>query len=277
MLQVLAPPTDLQPFVRFFWAVRVAGAVAPERVIPDGCCELIVHFGARPRRLVDGSIARVQPQAFVFGQIERAILLEPRGELDVFGVRFTPAGVAALWGVDASTLGPRECPLDDLFSRAQRFCVERIHDSRPRVPRTTSDEVAFALRVRYESIVDWLRATARREPARHARRADAALQSIHRPGADPTSVARSIGVSRRSVERDFRAAVGLSPAAYLRLRRIDECARKLRCEETALSTIALSAGYADQSHFCREFKDVVGVSPGVYRKQLGLAPGAFPD
>ena len=277
MFQVLAPPTDLQPFVRFFWAVRAAGSTAPERVIPDGCCELIVHFGPRPQRWVDAPIAHVQPQAFVFGQIERAILLEARGELDVFGVRFTPAGVAALWGLDASTLGPRECALDDLFSRAQRFCIERIDDSTPRIRRTKSNESAHTLRVRYEGVVDWLRATARRGAARYVRRTDAALSALRRETADLSGVARSIGLSRRSLERDFRTAVGLSPGAYLRLRRIDGCARELRCSDTALSTIALNAGYADHSHFCREFKDVVGVSPGAYRRDLGLAPAAFQE
>lgn len=264
MFQILPPPLDLQPFVRFFWAARAAGTAAPERVIPDGCCELILHCGARPRRLMQGS-APLQPQAFVFGQIERAIELEMPGDLDVFGVRFQPAGIAALWGVDASTLGPRECALEDLFGGSQQLHMERMHEAPP-------DAWPVALRARYDVVVTWLRASARRTTSRHVSRAAAALTYIEQSNADAQGAARAIGVSRRGLERAFRIAVGLSPAAYSRLRRIDHCARELRREGAALSALALDAGYADQAHFCREFRQIVGLSPGAYRRGLGLAP-----
>jgi AraC-like DNA-binding protein len=264
MFRILPPPVDLQPFVRFFWAARAAGPAAPERVIPDGSCELILHFGLRPRRLMEGS-ALPQPQAFVFGQIERAIELEIQGDIDVFGVRFQPAGVAALWGIDASTLGPRECALEDLFCGSRRLQLERMHEASP-------DAWPAALRARYEAVAAWLRASARRTASRPVSRAAAALTYIERSNADARSAAREIGVSRRGLERAFRIAVGLSPAAYSRLRRIDRCARELRREDAVLSALALNAGYADQAHFCREFRQIVGLSPGAYRRRLGFAP-----
>ena len=269
MFQLLAPPVDLQPFVRFFWAVRAAGTIEPERVIPDGCCELILHFGARPRRLL-GDSCLLQPDSFVFGQVERAIELEMRGDVDVFGVRFQPVGVAALWGVDASTLGPRECALDELFSGSRKLHAEHMHEAAP-------DPSSLAVRARYETVVSWLRASARRGRSRYVLRAAAALAYIEQSNADARSAARAIGVSRRGLERAFRIAVGLSPAAYWRLRRIDDCARELRRRDWTLSAIALDAGYADQSHFSREFKDVVGLSPGAYRRRLGLAPPTLAD
>jgi AraC-like DNA-binding protein len=268
MFRVLAPPVDLQPFVRFFWTARAAGAHAPERVIPDGCCELILHFGARPRRLIEGRPAQLQPQAFVFGQIERALELEMHGDVDVFGVRFQPVGVAALWGFDASALGPREIALDDLFSGSRKLHTERMYERAP-------DASAAALQARYDGVVGWLRASTRRGTSRHVGRAAAALSYIGQAKGETRDAARAIGVSRRGLERAFRIAVGLSPAAYSRLRRIDDCARELRREEAALAAIALEAGYADQSHFCREFKDVVGLSPGAYRRQAFLAPSTL--
>ena len=265
MFRILAPPVDLQPFVRFFWAARAPGAPAPERVIPDGRCELILHFGARPRRLIDGCAGLVQPQAFVFGQIERAIELEMHGDVDMFGVRFQPVGVAALWGVDASALGQRECALDDLFTGSRRLDTERMYEATPGAS-------AVALRARYDDVVSWLRASARRGTSRHVSRAAAALSYIGQSNVDALGAARAIGVSRRGLERAFRIAVGLSPAAYSRLRRIDDCARALRREDATLAAIALDAGYADQAHFSRDFKEIVGLSPGAYRRQLGLAP-----
>jgi hypothetical protein len=241
MFRVLAPPVDLQPFVRFFWTARAAGAHAPERVIPDGCCELILHFGARPRRLIEGRPAQLQPQAFVFGQIERALELEMHGDVDVFGVRFQPVGVAALWGFDASALGPREIALDDLFSGSRKLHTERMYERAP-------DASAAALQARYDGVVGWLRASTRRGTSRHVGRAAAALSYIGQAKGETRDAARAIGVSRRGLERAFRIAVGLSPAAYCRPAPIAGKRFSLRRRSLRASSREQRGDVADRDH-----------------------------
>ncbi len=44
--------------------------------------------------------------------------------------------------------------------------------------------------------------------------------------------------------------------------------------DLTLSEIAISAGFANQSHFTRVFSAVVGVSPGVWRRETQGAPGS---
>jgi AraC family transcriptional regulator len=39
-----------------------------------------------------------------------------------------------------------------------------------------------------------------------------------------------------------------------------------------LSEIAISAGFANQSHFTRVFSSVVGVSPAVWRREMRRVP-----
>jgi AraC family transcriptional regulator len=46
---------------------------------------------------------------------------------------------------------------------------------------------------------------------------------------------------------------------------------KYACEELALpendlATVALSAGFSDQSHFTRVFKNITGITPGNFRQ-----------
>lgn len=64
--------------------------------------------------------------------------------------------------------------------------------------------------------------------------------------------------------RVFRSAVGLPPHAYIIQKRVDH-ARRLLLTGLPIADVALEAGFADQSHFTRAFKRIVGVTPGCYR------------
>ena len=60
---------------------------------------------------------------------------------------------------------------------------------------------------------------------------------------------------------DFRALFGTSPYRYLTLRRLDQV-RRLLLGAISPSEAALIAGFADQSHMSRQFKQAYGLSPG---------------
>ena len=71
------------------------------------------------------------------------------------------------------------------------------------------------------------------------------------------------GMTRYALARDFRACLGTSPYRYLVMRRLDR-ARALIRDGTPLVDAALRAGFADQSHMTRQFKQAYGLSPGRY-------------
>lgn len=75
--------------------------------------------------------------------------------------------------------------------------------------------------------------------------------------------------------RLFREAVGLPPHAYLVQKRID-CARALLAQGLPLAQVALETGFADQSHFTRRFRNIVGITPGQYRRRSNPSEGSQP-
>ncbi len=65
--------------------------------------------------------------------------------------------------------------------------------------------------------------------------------------------------------RVFTRVTGLPPHAYHMQRRV-ACARNLLETSLPLVDVALACGFSDQSHLTRQFKKVLGIPPGTYRK-----------
>jgi AraC family transcriptional regulator len=100
-------------------------------------------------------------------------------------------------------------------------------------------------------------------PFRRVRdRIEASLDS----GISLADLAEEAGMSRHRFTRAFRKATGMAPHRYLTERRIERSKVLLRHSELPLVDIALSSGFASQSHFCDRFRASTGVSPGQYRR-----------
>jgi len=69
--------------------------------------------------------------------------------------------------------------------------------------------------------------------------------------------------------RHFRAETGLAPYEYVVSRRIDE-ARRLLAVGLPPAEVSVRAGFADQSHLNRHFRQIVGVTPGRFARSLGV-------
>src|SRR3954463_7160150 len=65
--------------------------------------------------------------------------------------------------------------------------------------------------------------------------------------------------------RAFKQSMGVTPHDYLIRQRVERTKQLLSSTDMPLSEIALVAGFADQSHFSRRFRQHVGMSPRDYR------------
>ena len=81
-------------------------------------------------------------------------------------------------------------------------------------------------------------------------------------------VASQIGVHPVYLSRVFRQFYHQSISDYVQNLRVQFACRQLVKEESNLATISANAGFADQSHFTRVFKQFTGVTPGVFRASM---------
>jgi AraC family transcriptional regulator len=67
--------------------------------------------------------------------------------------------------------------------------------------------------------------------------------------------------------RNFRRTYNCAPHEYLRRLRVKLSCHALVFSDQPLSAIATAHGFADQSHFAKEFRRIMGVLPRDYRRR----------
>ena len=78
-------------------------------------------------------------------------------------------------------------------------------------------------------------------------------------------LAAIVGLSRYHFARAFKQSEGVTPHRFLLLCRVQRAQDLLAGTEMPLSQIALAAGFSDQSHCSRRFRELVGLTPSKYR------------
>jgi len=94
------------------------------------------------------------------------------------------------------------------------------------------------------------------------------LDAHFRQSVTSDELERVTGLDRYSMARAFRRHFGTSPYRYLTMRRLDRVRATLRTD-TPLADAAFDAGFADQSHMTRQFKQAFGLTPGRWRELDG--------
>jgi AraC family transcriptional regulator len=68
--------------------------------------------------------------------------------------------------------------------------------------------------------------------------------------------------------RSFKQAIGMGPQRYVMERRIERAKTLMRRTHQPLASIALEAGFTDQSHLTSVFRRATGMTPGRFRAAL---------
>ncbi|MDR2536585.1 MAG: helix-turn-helix domain-containing protein [Treponema sp.] len=84
-------------------------------------------------------------------------------------------------------------------------------------------------------------------------------------------IATASGLSAPYFSTIFKEEMGENLSSYLNRIRVEKASRMLTETDLSLSEIAGACGFEDQSWFSKTFKHYIGVSPGKYRGQGGMA------
>jgi AraC-like DNA-binding protein len=95
------------------------------------------------------------------------------------------------------------------------------------------------------------------------------MSNLKRP-VDVTELAALKNMTRSHYSHYFKDTTGMSPARFIQKVRLEEVTRKLVETKFKLEDVARLCGYANANHLCKVFQRELHISPGEFRRQMGL-------
>lgn len=254
------PPAS-HPFHLYVQSVFFASnSHSRELVLPKCNVDILFNLGdpIQIERTARHAGASTWRKSLVAGLQTEAIVTRPQGSVTILGISLRAATCRAVLPLPLSEI--TDLVVDGtLLFRGIDLLWEQLGADR-----------SFEHRCRHA--LDWL-ATCVMPPSQAALiHCACGLLDGHPHGIRIDAIMQASSVSSRHLRRLFQDHVGVPPAQYLRLSRFLQALQLMRMPLT-LTEIAHEARYHDQAHFCRDFKEIAGLSPRQYRHATGPALG----
>lgn len=257
MFLSLQPSPLLRPFIDCFWhSARGPLPHSRESMLPTGCADIVVpllqdhliRYGAE----ADAGVQRYRG-AIVQGPSDRFFVRGTEGPSTVVGAHFAPGGAAVFFGGALPELCNRTERLEDLWGPAATYLREQLQAAATPELALKLMDTWFLRRLANAAPPDPLAAMAiatfRRDPAR----------------ARVQPVLQEAGCSPEQFIRRFKRTVGLTPKRFASVTRFGALLPLIaHSGPQDWSGVAVGAGYFDQSHLIREFRQLTGLRPGAY-------------
>lgn len=249
------PSPDLEPFIRCYWSLDLPSEEFPEKqtIVPDGCMEMIFHYGDHYFQYVAKNKKIAQPKCFLFGQITHTLEIEPSGITGIFSVRFQPNGFLPFTTIPLERMHNRAVPLEEIFGKEVQNLEKKILESHNTNSRIQTIEKFLLEKLQTPDL-----------SYRIAKECvEILMQSRGQLRVDELS--NQLSINRRNLERKFVSAIGLSPKQLSKMIRLQSALKMMDSPEfTNLTNLAYQNGYFDQAHFIKDFKEFTGLSPGQF-------------
>jgi AraC-like DNA-binding protein len=253
--QVHIPATELRPFVKCFWTLEDDGNAKPvrQRVLPDGCMEMIFHYGDLYQQYFEDGSSIIQPRSFLFGQITSYIEIAPTGITGLVAARFLPDGLTPFLEIPVSSLENKAVNIIDVFGEKGKLLEEKVIAAANNSERIKLIETFLLSRLVDPQIINTIIKNC----------VDIIFQSQGQLGV--VELAGKMKLSRRNMERKFVSAIGMSPKQLSRVVRLQATLKILEQRNfSSLTSLAYESGYYDQAHFIKDFKEFTGMSPKLF-------------
>ncbi len=254
--QQYLPSPALAKYIRCYWSLESTGvstAASKDRIFPDGCMELVFHYGDLYKKYHTEDTAGVQPRSFIHGQLTSFMDIEATGRTGIFSVRFHPGGLAPFTAFSLEEVTDIYTSVRNYWGAAGEILEDNILNA-----STHNERIAILETFLLKKLVGM--------PSYHPA-IEYCVHHIarHHGNVNIDQLAATCNIGRRHLERQFIAGVGLSPKLLARITRFQHVLHLISTGTYRnLTGIAHESGFYDQAHFIRDFRAFTGFNPRQY-------------
>jgi AraC-like DNA-binding protein len=237
------PNAALRPYIDAYWmAVGDECGIKTEKILPDGCIDIIFNLGADCQTESDTYLLKSQ-QTYLIGTMTRLKETIMLPETKLLGIRFRPAAFTAFYDYPS---------LHKLTDRTIEFKKEFAPDIESAVKYAAAyldhfflKKVSLPKRSIFPLIDD--------------------IQK-HNGLLSVKALAQKHFTTTRQLERAFNQHMGIGPKEFINLVRYQSAFQKIRHNTSGktLLEIAFESGYYDHSHLTNEVKKYTGLAPAQF-------------
>lgn len=198
-------------------------------------------------------------ELFLYGHTLEPISLDVEGKHKFVVVQLFPFAARYLLGVDPHSLN------DDCYDllQLQHVDVQSYHSA-----LIASNSLQEQVDILSDLMLELIRYHEVPQDDRILRAIQIILQ--HRGRTSVRELREHLSLTERTLERAFKAQVGLSPKQFARIIQFQSSLSQLTASNyDRLIEVGLDSGFSDQSHFIRTFKKYTGLTPSYYLKSNG--------
>lgn len=242
-MKIIRPREELRSYVRYYWILK---SYEPFSVLtfPIGCPQIIFHRGTPP---LIPELSTRQDKFTISGQVNFPAHIQFDGNTEMIVAVFYPHTFGMFIDTPPSAFYTQEISGYGLGNGHLNLLADRIFDC-------PDSESAILL------MEQWL--TARIKESLKIKRIGAALSSLLQFPSTPVDTLAGIAcVGKKQFERIFHECIGMNPKEYGRIARFQCALHMMQLGSRNYADIAYANGYADQSHFIRDFRQFSGMTP----------------
>ncbi len=194
--------------------------------------------------------------AQVVGAVTKRYTATLAGKGHIFGIKFRPGGFYALTQLQVSDFTDAKLEISEIFGSDGEKLVDDIRQAKTFVQMQSKSE-AF-LRPKMPDSCDGVA------------KLEAIINEIHSNQSimKVSDLSDLFAIPERGLQRLFKSQVGVSPKWAIRKCRIQEVLAQLESGGKDWQQLVVQLGYFDQSHFIKDFRSLIGLTPTQYIKRL---------
>jgi len=241
------PSPDLAPFVEHYWTVEWD---VPEPVLRETLPHPSIHLVLEAGR---EEVSGIHTKKF-----SRMIAGKDR----VFSVKFLPGGFRPFIDRPVSALSERVWDLAELLGPSARgLCRRALAHGDHHATVGILEDFLRSFHPRSDDSMRLAQRIAERVTS------DRGITKVEH-------IVEAFDIGKRTLQRLFDEYVGVTPKWMIQRYRLIEAANQIQVADMPdWADVALCLGYADQAHFIRDFKKIIGQSPADYHAALSRLPG----